>query len=129
MKPFFLTAAKRIKDAFPDIRLNRVILPKVDVGESNSDSKSATAGSIFEILVDGKVVVRTAPGRKMVPQSNEMTVFVSLYELDVAIARARRRRRPSTVYGEGHDIEDDKSRLETLRDKAYEINTRHSKAD
>ncbi|KAG7354575.1 hypothetical protein IV203_003931 [Nitzschia inconspicua] len=122
LKKFFLTAAKRIKDMFPDVILERVILPKVDVGESGFDAKSAFAGSVFEILVDGKVVFRTAPGRKGT-QSNEMTVFVSMQELDAAISRARRRRRPSTVvYGEDDDLDDDKSRLQVLKDKAYEIN-------
>ncbi|KAG7351456.1 hypothetical protein IV203_010816 [Nitzschia inconspicua] len=122
LKKFFLTAAKRIKDMFPDVILERVILPKVDVGESGFDAKSAFAGSVFEILVDGKVVFRTAPGRKGT-QSNEMTVFVSMQELDAAISRARRRRRPSTVvYGEEDDLDDDKSRLQVLKDKAYEIN-------
>lgn len=124
LKPFFLTVAKRIKETFPDVILERVILPKVVVGESGFDAKSAFAGSTFEVLVDGKVVVRRAPGRKG-GVSNEMTVFVSMQELDVAISRARRRRRPSTSYGEGDDLEDDKSRLEALKNKAQEINARN----
>lgn len=125
LKPYFLTVAKRVKDTFPDVLLERVILPKVEVGESGFDAKSAFAGSIFEVLVDGKVVVRTAPGRKGV-QSNEMAVFVSMEELDAAISRARKRRRPSSVYGEGDDLEDEKSRLQVLKEKAYEINSRNA---
>lgn len=105
--------------------LERVILPKVVVGESGFDAKSVFAGSTFEVLVDGKAVVRTAPGRKG-SHSNEMTVFVSMRELDVAISRARRRRRPSTVYGEGGDLEDNRSRLEIMKSKADEINSRKS---
>lgn len=88
-----------------------------------SDEASNLAGSTFEVLVDGKVVVRTAPGRKdrqyyynpSDPQS--LTVFVSMQELDMAISRARRRRRPTTVYGE----EGSNVRLEVLKNKASEI--------
>jgi hypothetical protein len=120
--------AQRVKESFPDVVLERVILPKVDVGESGFDSKGSFAGATFEVVVDNKIVVRTAPGRRVL-QSNEMTVFVSMQELDVAISRARRRRRPSTVYGEGDDLEDEKSRLEVLKNKALEINARNSKVE
>jgi hypothetical protein len=155
LKPFFLTAAKHIKDAFPDVVLERVILPKVDhVSESTFDPKSGgvLAGSTFEVVVDGKVVIRTAPpGRKggVHQGNNEMTVFMNMQELDGAISRARRRRRPSnTVYGssgssssstdQGGDNNylleeeyDNKSRLEVMRNKAREINnnTRNTKLD
>jgi hypothetical protein len=134
LKPFFLTTAKRIKDVFPDVVLERVILPKVDhVSESTFDTKSGLAWSTFEVLVDGKVVVRTAPGRKGGTHqgNNEMTVFISMQELDGAISRARRRRRPSnTVYG-GTTLEEeyDKSRLAAMKNKAREINSRNAQLD
>jgi hypothetical protein len=145
LKPFFLTTAKHIKEAFPDVVIERVILPKVNhiINESNVDTKGgALAGSTFEVLVDGKVVVRTAPGRKSgVHQVNtEMTVFINMQELNGAISRARRRRRPSnTVYGgeRGNDDDDtdveeggyDTSRLEVMRNKAREINMRNAQLD
>jgi hypothetical protein len=119
LKPYFLTVAKRIKDTFPDVLLERMILPKVEIGESGFDSKGSAAGSVFEVLVDGKVVVRTAPGRKVDRSGNKMTVFVSMQEVDTAISRARRKRRPSTVYGD--DLELDLPRLEVLKNKASEM--------
>ena len=136
LKPYFLTVAKRIKETFPDVLLERVILPKMDIGESGFTSSGDTsfAGSTFEVLVDGKAVVKTAPtgGRKSSPYfagGNSMTVFVSMDELEMAVGRARRKRRPSTVYGEDGSTDilvDNMSnipRLEALKNKATEINS------
>jgi len=141
LRPYFLTAAKRIKETFPDVLLERVVLPRnletsasVDSSSSSSSEStaavsSAIAGSVFEVLVDGKPVIRS-PGRKLnINKESTKTVFVSMQELDVAIARARRKRRPSTVYGDVmedsvtllDDGEDGASRLQLLKNKAYEI--------
>lgn len=108
MKPYFLTVAKKLKEAHPDIILDRVILPKVEVG----DGKAEVAPT-FEVMVDGKVVIPTV-GRKDRDGMGGTIIFVSMQELEVAISRARRRRRPTTVYGE----EEANVRLEILKAKA-----------
>ena len=109
LKPYFLTVAQKIKLGYPDVVLDKVILPKVDIGDGDQNGVPT-----FEVVVDGKVVVRT-PGRKdrSMTNSDSLCVYVSMQELDVAISRARRRRRPTTVYGE-----DANARLEVLKSKA-----------
>lgn len=92
MKPYFLTVAQRIKEAHPDALLHKVILPKVVSSEGGGPK--AWENPIFEVMVDGKVIVPSM-GRK----DNHIGVFVSMQDLDLAMSRARRRRRPSTVYG------------------------------
>jgi hypothetical protein len=110
LKPYFLTVAKRIKEYYPDVILERVLLPKVEkTGDSDSDNKPPT----FEVVVDGKVIIRTPSSRKDRSMGSLVCVFVSMEELDVAISRSRRRRRPSTVYGG----EEGSVRLEVLKTK------------
>jgi hypothetical protein len=88
LKPYFLTVAKKIKASHPDVVIERRILPPVD------EADEAT----FEILVDGKVVAgnRTRTRRT---KSDTMAIFISMQEVDLAISRARRKRRPTTMYG------------------------------
>jgi hypothetical protein len=87
LKPYYLTIAKKLKEWHPDILLDRHILPAVKGGENDESL------SVFEVLVDGKIVVEKK-------KRGDSSVFVSMGELDLAIARARRKRRPSTDYGE-----------------------------
>lgn len=81
-KPYYLTAAKKIKASHPDVLLEKRLIPSIEGDE------------IFDILVDGKMVIgnqaKAAATRK---------VFCNMVELDLAISRARRRHRPSTTYG------------------------------
>ena len=71
------------------------------------------SSSPFPFAVDGKAVVRTA--RKGHYDIENVHVFVSMQEVDAAIVRARKRRRPQTVYGE----EESQARLgEVLKNKA-----------
>ena len=71
------------------------------------------SSSPLPLAVDGKAVVRTA--RKGHYDIENVHVFVSMQEVDVAIVRARKRRRPQTVYGE----EESQARLgEVLKNKA-----------
>jgi hypothetical protein len=106
LKPYFLTVAKKLKLSNPDVVLERRILPTVSDVESEAT---------FEVLVDKKVVVGNGRIRKQkvgnVDTSHGRSVFVSMQELDLAICRARRRRRPSTLYGELNNP----AGLETLR--------------
>lgn len=115
MKPYFLTVAKKLKEAHPDIILDRVILPKVEVG----DGKAEVAPT-FEVMVDGKVVIPTV-GKKDRDGMGGHIIFVSMQELEVAISRARKRRRPSSVYGE----DEGNIRLEMLKAKAAAATANH----
>jgi len=94
LKPYFLTVAKKLKASLPDVIIERRILPPVEDGDEAS----------FEVLVDGKIIVGKGKPRKQkvarVDMAQSRSVFVSMQELDVAISRARRRRRPATQYGE-----------------------------
>ena len=102
LKPYFLTAAKKIKASHPDVILERRQMADLDKEDPNDEP-------CFEILVDGKVIVGTNKSRSRkkignVDLSRMQSIFVSMQELDLAISRARRRRRPSTtVYGEVHE--------------------------
>lgn len=99
LKPYFLTAAKKIKASHPDVILERRQMADID-------REDPTDEPCFEILVDGKVVVGNTKSRsrKKIGTDVQQSIFVSMQELDLAISRARRRRRPSTtVYGEVHE--------------------------
>ena len=109
LKPYFLTVAKKIKEAYPDVVLDKVILPKVEVGDDSKNDNPT-----FEVLVDGKMIVRTSTRRdRSMSTSDNMSIFVSMQELDTAISRARRRRRPTTAYGD-----DANARLELTKARA-----------
>lgn len=109
LKPYYLTVAKKIKDAYPDVVLDKIVLPKVQMNDSGSSNNNDLT---FEVIVDGKVVVRT--DRK--GHYDNMHVFVSMQEIDAAVMRARKKRRPQTVYGE----EESSARLQVLKNKADE---------
>ncbi len=115
MKPYFLTVAKRLKETHPDIILDKVILPKVEVGDGKAEVTPT-----FEVMVDGKVIIPTV-GKKDRDGMGGHIIFVSMQELEVAISRARRRRRPSSVYGE----EEANVRLEMLKAKAAAASASH----
>jgi hypothetical protein len=94
LRPYFLTVVKKLKTSNPDVAVERRILPVTTDAEAT-----------FEIMVDGTVVVgnKSRTRRQKVARvdmSHARSVFVSMQELDVAISRARRRRRPTTVYGD-----------------------------
>jgi len=105
MEPYYLTVAKKLKETHPDIVLDKVILPNVEM----SDGKPVMAPT-FEVMVDGKVVIPTV-GKKDRDGMGGQIVYVSMQELDHAISRGRKRRRPSTVYGD----DDSNVRLEMLK--------------
>lgn len=130
LKPYYLTVAKRVKDQYPDVLIERVELS--DEGTETADGESNGIGT-FEVEVDGKIVVRTNNQRA---GTQTGSIFVSMAEMDLAITRARKRRRPTTVYGEdgkfirniSGDIQDEtvKSRLEVLKQKAMELQRENS---
>lgn len=119
LRPFYLTVASRIKSAHPDVILEKRILPN----PAGSDSTE----SIFEVQVDGKTVIgkkkikmlkvrtngssssRNEDGDddKNAKDKNEGTdsdiaggksIFVSMEKLEQELNKARKKRRPSTMY-------------------------------
>jgi hypothetical protein len=89
-KPYYLTATKKIKARHPDVLLERRVLPSSFQQQQGVDG----AGEVFEIAVDGKVIIGNQS--KITPTR---IVYCNMVELDLAIARARRRHRPTTTYG------------------------------
>jgi hypothetical protein len=98
LRPYFLTVASRLKKCHADILIEKKKLPLVD----------SNAHPIFEVLVDGKMVVgaqgstrqeRILAGRVDVDKTQ--SVFISMEQLGTAIAKARKRRRPTNGYGQG----------------------------
>eukprot|EP00568_Trieres_chinensis_P004898 CAMPEP_0183293640 /NCGR_PEP_ID=MMETSP0160_2-20130417/2251_1 /TAXON_ID=2839 ORGANISM="Odontella Sinensis, Strain Grunow 1884" /NCGR_SAMPLE_ID=MMETSP0160_2 /ASSEMBLY_ACC=CAM_ASM_000250 /LENGTH=114 /DNA_ID=CAMNT_0025454789 /DNA_START=471 /DNA_END=812 /DNA_ORIENTATION=+ len=88
-----------------DVVVEKRVIPPVE----NSDE------ILFEILVDGKVVIGKGRSKKQsVHRSGSgeaslaggLSVFVSMEDIDTAIAKARRRRRPSTMYAHNHAQEE-----------------------
>jgi hypothetical protein len=100
LKPYFLTVAKRIKDSHPDVILESRILPN----DGNEPS--------FDVIVDDKIVIgksnariqRLGSDKEITDSTGGISVFVSMAELSIAISKARRRRRPQTMYGKDEDI-------------------------
>ncbi|KAL7559990.1 hypothetical protein ACA910_013170 [Epithemia clementina (nom. ined.)] len=92
LKPFFLTVAKKLKASHPDVMIERRILADAEVGDEEPT---------FEVLVDGRIVLGRGKKQKAIDVSKARSVFVSMQELDLAISRARRKRRPATAYGGG----------------------------
>ena len=81
LKPYFLTAAKKIKASHPDVILERRQLADMDKEDPNAEPS-------FEILVDGKVVVGNNKSRSRkkignVDLSRSQSIFVSMQELDL----------------------------------------------
>ena len=125
LRPFYLTVADKIKSYHPDVLLERRVVPKVgsDAGEQ---------GLIFEVLVDGKVIVgkkktmflkvRTSSSsssanndkgddedKRRENQSGEVnfaggrSIFISMEKLEQELVKARKKRRPSTMYKNKED--------------------------
>jgi hypothetical protein len=84
--------AKKLKASHPDVVIEKRILPTVVA--------SGAGDMIFEILVDGRVVLGTSRKQRGMDATDGKSVFVSMQQLDLAISKARRKRRPSTLYGE-----------------------------
>jgi len=132
LRPFYLTVADQIKSTYPDVLLERRILPPV--GSIGLDA------AIFEIVVDGKTVIgkkktkmlklkvtsrvsrkseddhnnkggdvkrkgkknsakKSVDGESITPDiAGGRSVFVSMEKLGQELSKARKRRRPNTMY-------------------------------
>lgn len=118
LKPYFLTVAKKIKQSYPDVMIERILL--YGGGGSKNLKKNDyyinDDDTVFEVCVDTKVIVGRSSRRNTrkkkskssfvlggydtISSSNRRrSIYVSMKEIDLAIARARRKRRPnSTLY-------------------------------
>ncbi|KAK1743723.1 hypothetical protein QTG54_005320 [Skeletonema marinoi] len=100
LRPFYLTVADKVKSYHSDVLLERKILPKVgDSGEQ---------GAIFEVLVDGKVIVGKKKqcdkgddeGKRRENLSGEVnfaggrSISISMEKLEQELVKARKKRRP-----------------------------------
>lgn len=118
LRPYYLTVAQKIKEANPDVIVERVMVPHLD--------EELVEDSVFEIVVDGKVVIGKSQTQFLkVRRSSKdeinnnnvfgMSVYVSMEDLNIAISKARKKRRPTTSY-----VNEDRNkaiRLELLKDE------------
>ena len=116
-RPFFLTAAQMIKVAHPDVLVEKREIPHPEL--------AATTAS-FEIQVDGKVLgmggrsnSNNSGGAGRSSSDNRhagdgKAVFVSMEELGLAISKARKKKRPNTLYGDGGGDNPNKRRAARL---------------
>jgi len=119
LRPFYLTVANQIKTIHPDVLLEKRILPP-----NTGDGEDA----VFEVLIDGKVVIGKKKTRKLMVSSRSdgsggdndgkgddskseekkssdtpdiaggRSIFVSMELIDHQLSKARKRRRPNTMY-------------------------------
>ena len=134
MKPYYLTVAKRVKDQYPDVLIERVEVAGEGEALAEGDASKTSGAGSFEVVVDGKIVVRT--NNQRATGTHTGSIFVSMTEMDLAISRARKRRRPSTVYGEngivdgmtneggGSSGDREINKVEILKQKAMELQQR-----
>lgn len=111
LKPYYLTFASKLKKLHPDLFIQKIPIPMV----ASSESKSADP--IFEVLVDGKVIMGGGRTQERHAGRIEVTktqsIFVSMEQISHAIIKARRKRRPTTLYGDDDDNENNDLNLAT----------------
>ena len=132
LRPFYLTVANQIKATHPDVLLEKRILPPIG-------SDAGSGESVFEVLVDGKVVIgkkktkflkvssrssssgssgdgggkgedgksdekKSGSGISNTPNiAGGRSIFVSMEKLEHELVKARKRRRPNTMYKSKED--------------------------
>ena len=116
--------AHQIKSAYPDVLLEKRILPPVGSSDAGGDE------TIFEVDVDGKAVVGKKKTKMLMVSSRDgkkgknvskgkgskassdtnapdiaggRAIFVSMEKLDHELSKARKKRRPSTTYKSKED--------------------------
>ena len=130
LRPFYLTVANQIKATHPDVLLEKRILPPVG-------SDAGSGESVFEVLVDGKVVIgkkktkflkvssrssgssgdgegkgedgksdgeKKKSGISNTPNiAGGRSIFVSMEKFEHELVKARKKRRPNTMYKSKED--------------------------
>jgi len=164
MKPYYLTVAKRLKDLYPDVIIEPIEVKSFDgfkTTKNNNGNGSSTrsvggggvngngqekvdenmASTIFEVIIDEKTIIRKTIRANT--HDNSGSIFVKMSEIEMAVTRARKRRRPgpATVYSENNEatsttssggttstinLQDQdqllvKSRFENLKNKSSEL--------
>lgn len=100
-----MTIARKIKQKYPDVIIEKTVLP------IREDDTKKREDIVFDVLVDGKVVVGKPntkwhhvrrSGKEDIKNNKVygMSVYLSMGDIDTAIAKARKKRRPSTVYSD-----------------------------
>lgn len=104
LRPYFLTTAKKIKEFNPDVIVEKFPIPMLE--DSKSDDTT------FEVVVDNRVIVGkpqckwqgVSRGNKDNDNTNNrvfgMSVYINMENVNEAIAKARRKRRPNTAYAQ-----------------------------
>jgi len=123
LRPFFLTVAKYIKTSNPDVIIERNILPSVEGSEdattfevivdgkiivgkdkmkrqniaasSSSSSSNTDESSSSSTSTNGNNNGASSDSNYL---ANGMSVFISMHEISSAISKARKKRRPNTMY-------------------------------
>jgi len=130
LRPFYLTVVNRIKATHPDALLEKRILPKLgsDAGENEAifevivDGKTVIGKKVSKMLKVSTLSSRASDdddnkgdkgkGANAKSGSGEpnkpnlaggRSIFVSMEKLDQEMAKARKRRRPSTMYKSKED--------------------------
>ena len=125
LRPFYLTLANKIKSAHPDVLLEKRILPTMnsDAGELTfelvvdgkvvidkkktrllkvaSTSRSTSAGGDENKSEDQNESNQSGDGEPNI--AGGRSIFVSMEKIEQEITKARKRRRPSTVYKSKED--------------------------
>ena len=134
LRPFYLTVANQIKATHPDVLLEKRILPPIG-------SDAGRGESVFEVLVDGKLVIgkkktkflkvssrssssgssgdgggkgsedgksegekKSGSGISNTPNiAGGRSIFVSMEKLEHELVKARKKRRPNTMYKSKED--------------------------
>jgi hypothetical protein len=105
LRPYFLTIARKIKQKYPDVIIEKEVIP---IGEDDSKEREDI---VFDVLVDGKAVVSKSntkwhhvrrSGKEDIKNNKVygMSIYLSMGDIDAAIAKARKKRRPSTAYSD-----------------------------
>ena len=146
LRPFFLTVAKKIKANYPDVVVRKTDLATAGGGETPGDSmvfevlvdgrpvvgkaetkrqsvsrSDSSGGSSSSSSASSGGKGGGDGSQQPVDLANGISVYVSMGEIDAAITKARRKRRPSTTYSQqGEDMGREgvsAIRLEVLRSR------------
>lgn len=117
LRPFFITAARRIKAAQPDVLIVKRVLPLARPPDRVDSLPGHKA--VFEIQIDGKRFVSNMSNKRLSNSVSSGTpyVYIPMKELENSLLKARKKKRPATFYGSGNNPKES-VRLEMLDRKS-----------